>query len=60
MPDVIHSTEQYENNWAEQSHEGTRVRERGMRRFKSVGQGTLQLRCLKNSRLPLSRSHPCT
>ena len=37
MPDVIHSTEQYENNRAEQSHEATRVRERGMRRFKSVG-----------------------
>ena len=35
MPDVIHSTEQYENNRAEQSHEVTRVRERGMRRFKS-------------------------
>ena len=38
MPDVIHSTEQYENNRAEQSHEATRVRERGMRRFKSVRQ----------------------
>ena len=38
MPDIIHSTEQYENNRAEQSHEATRVRERGMRRFKSVRQ----------------------
>ena len=38
MPDVIHSTEQYENNRAEQSHEATRVRERGMRRFKSTKQ----------------------
>jgi putative transposase len=38
MPDVIHSTKQYANNRAEQSHESTRVRERGMRRFKSVGQ----------------------
>ena len=38
MPDTIHSTEQYENNRAEQSHESTRVRERGMRRFKSVKQ----------------------
>ena len=38
MPDVIHSTQQYENNRAEQSHEATRVRERGMRRFKSPGQ----------------------
>jgi len=38
MPDVIHDTSQYANNRAEQSHESTRVRERGMRRFKSVGQ----------------------
>ena len=36
MQDVIHSTEQYEKNRAEQSHEATRVRERGMRKFKSV------------------------
>jgi putative transposase len=34
----IHSTKQYENNRAEQSHEATRVRERGIRKFKSVGQ----------------------
>ena len=38
MPDVIHSTKQYENNRAEQSHEVTRARERGMRRFKSTRQ----------------------
>ena len=38
IPETIHSTKQYENNRAEQSHEGTRVRERVMRRFKSVGQ----------------------
>jgi putative transposase len=43
MPDVIHDTSQYANNRAEQSHEATRVRERGMRgaasrRFKSAGQ----------------------
>ena len=38
IPEVIHSTQQYENNRAEQSHEATRVRERGMRKFKSVGQ----------------------
>ena len=38
IPDVIHSTEQYENNRAEQSHESTRVRERVMRRFKSPRQ----------------------
>ena len=38
MPDVIHDTSQYANNRAERSHEATRVRERGMRRFKSVRQ----------------------
>ena len=38
MSESIHSTEQYENNRAEQSHEVTRVRERGMRRFKSMRQ----------------------
>ena len=29
IPESIHSTKQYENNRAEQSHEATRVRERG-------------------------------
>jgi len=38
MPDVIHDTSQYANNRAELSHQPTRVRERGMRRFKSVAQ----------------------
>ena len=38
IPETIHSTKQYENNRAEQSHEAIRVRERGMRRFKSVRQ----------------------
>ena len=38
IPDTIHSVQQYENNRAEQSHEATRVRERGMRRLKSVKQ----------------------
>ena len=38
IPDTIHSTEQYENNRAKQSHEATRVRERGMRKFKSTRQ----------------------
>ncbi len=43
IPEAIHSTKQYENNRAEQSHESTRVRERGMRRsdvseFKSTVQ----------------------
>ena len=38
IPETIHTTQQYENNRAEQSHEATRVRERGMRRFKTVRQ----------------------
>jgi putative transposase len=38
IPETIHSTQHYENNRAEQSHEATRLRERGMRRFKSVEQ----------------------
>ncbi|MDG2272669.1 MAG: IS6 family transposase [Halioglobus sp.] len=38
IPEAIHSTQQYENNQAEQSHESTRVGERGMRRFKSMRQ----------------------
>ena len=38
MQDVIHSTKQYENNRAEQSHEATRLRELVMRKLKSVRQ----------------------
>ena len=38
ISETIHSTKRYENSRAEQSHEATRVRERGMRKFKSVGQ----------------------
>ena len=38
ISETIHSTKQYENNRAEQSHEAIKVRERGMRRFKSLGQ----------------------
>jgi transposase-like protein len=37
--ETIHSTEPYQNNRAEQSHEATRVRERVTQRFKSTGQG---------------------
>ena len=36
MPSVVHSTEQYENNRAEVSHQPTRQREGQMRRFKSA------------------------
>ncbi len=38
IPDTIHDTSQYANNRAELSHQSTRVRERGMRRFKSIQQ----------------------
>jgi len=38
LPSVTHSTEQYENNRAEVSHETIRQCERQMRRFKSAGQ----------------------
>jgi len=43
VPGTIHSTQQYENNRAEQSHEAASVRELGMsdpasRRFKSMVQ----------------------
>ena len=38
VPDVIHDTSKYANNRAELSHQPTRVRERVMRRFKSIGQ----------------------
>jgi putative transposase len=38
IPDSIHDTSRYANNRAELSHQPTRVRERGMRRFKSLRQ----------------------
>ena len=38
IPETIHDTSQYANNRAELSHEPTRVRERGMRKFKSMHQ----------------------
>ncbi len=38
IPEAIHVTDRYANNRAEQSHEATRVRERGMRKFKSIRQ----------------------
>jgi putative transposase len=38
IPEAIHVTDQYANNRVEKSHEATRVRERGMRKFKSMVQ----------------------
>jgi putative transposase len=37
IPEAIHVTDRYANNRVEQSHESIRVRERVMRRFKSIG-----------------------
>jgi len=38
MPETIHSNDRYANNRAELSHQPTRARERGMRRFRSPAQ----------------------
>ncbi len=38
MPETIHDTSQYTSNKAELSHQPTRVRERGMRKSKSIEQ----------------------
>ena len=38
MSEAIHETGRHANNRVEQSHEATRVREHGMRRFKSIRQ----------------------
>jgi len=45
MPSVDHSTEQYENNHCELSHQPTRQQERQMRRFKSQGHAQRFLSC---------------
>lgn len=38
LPETIHVTDRYANNRVEQSHEATRMRERGMRKIKSIRQ----------------------
>jgi putative transposase len=48
IPDTIHDTSQYANNRAELSHQPTRVRERGMRRFKSIIQAQRFLVCIQS------------
>ncbi|MFT5277992.1 MAG: putative transposase [Granulosicoccus sp.] len=45
MPSVEHSTQHYENNGCELSHQPTRQQERQMRRFKSQGQAQRFLSC---------------
>lgn len=44
IPDSIHDTAHYANNRAALSHQPTRVRERGMRRFKCIHQAQRFLR----------------
>jgi putative transposase len=38
IPETIHDTSQFANNKAKLSHQPTRVRERGMRQFKTIAQ----------------------
>jgi len=45
IPDVEHSFRKYENNRCELSHQPSRQRERGMRKFKSQGQAQHFLSC---------------
>jgi putative transposase len=45
IPDVEHSTKQYENNRCELSHQPSRQQERQMRKFKSQGQAQRFLSC---------------
>ena len=45
IPNTRHNSQQYANNRAELSHQPTRVRERGMRRFKSIRQAQRFLEC---------------
>ena len=53
MPTSMHCHERYANNRAELSHQPTRVRERGVRRFKSIVQAQRL-----NAIAMLSRSDP--
>lgn len=57
MPDIIHDTSQYANNKAELYHQPTRVRERGIRRFKSIDQAQrfLTVHAVVHSLFNLSR-----
>lgn len=61
IPEARHNTEQYANNRAEFSHQPTRVRERGMRRFKSIKQAQrfLESRAAVYNLFNLHRHSPC-
>ena len=54
MPGVEHLQQKYQNNRAENSHQPTRLRERVMRRFKSVGQAQRFLSVFGNHHVILS------
>jgi putative transposase len=62
IPGVEHSTQQYENNRCELSHQPSRQQERQMRKFKSQGQAQRFLSChgVVNNLLRLGRHsiHP--
>jgi putative transposase len=45
IPDVEHSTQQYENHRCELSHQPSRQKKRHMRKFKSQGQAQRLLSC---------------
>ncbi|MEJ2116203.1 MAG: hypothetical protein P8X88_09255 [Gammaproteobacteria bacterium] len=49
MPDVFHNTSQYANNRAELSHHPTKVRERGVRRFKLTQHAQRYFECICSS-----------
>ena len=53
LPGVEHLQQKYQNNRAENSHQPTRLREREMRRFKSVGQAPALSLGLRNHYLTL-------
>jgi putative transposase len=59
MPNVEHSTQQYENNRCELSHQPGRQQERQMRRFKSQRQAQRFLSChgIVNNLFRLGRHH---
>ena len=52
IPDSIHDTSRYANNRAELSHQPTRVRERGMRRFEGTDKLTNILSFFGRNMLP--------
>ena len=58
MPSVMHSTQQYENNRAEVSHQPSRQRERQMRRFTSAACATVPVGARRRVESVSCRSSP--